>query len=200
MEGNAAIWLQAFRQRHDLGQWPQFITAVEAEFGANDQRQSTKALLNLKQQGTVDEYYREFQELVYLITMYNPHYDEHFFVTQLINGLKTELRSMVEAQVPDTFECALQLARVQQEILAADKHKSRASVYARMETIAHNHYFQKPALKLATGDVWKDRQLRDYRRANGLCFKCGDKYEPTHTCGVKLAATLNAIATEPCPV
>jgi hypothetical protein len=89
MDGNAAIWLQAFRQRHALGPWPTFIAAVESEFGADDQRQSMKALLSLKQQGTVDEYYREFQALMYLVTMHDPNYDEHFFVTQFIKGLDT---------------------------------------------------------------------------------------------------------------
>jgi hypothetical protein len=31
-------------------------------------------------------------------------------------------------------------------------------------------------------ELWKARQLRDHRRANGLCFKCGDKYTPGHKC------------------
>jgi hypothetical protein len=48
MEGNAAVWLQAYKQRHSLGQWPQFILAVESEFGADDQRKSLKTLLALK--------------------------------------------------------------------------------------------------------------------------------------------------------
>jgi hypothetical protein len=85
---------------------------VETEFGADDQRQSMKALLNLKQQGTVDEYYRQFQALMYLVTMHNPHYDEHFFVTQFIKGLKHDLHPMVEAQVPDTVERTVLLSRV----------------------------------------------------------------------------------------
>jgi hypothetical protein len=49
---------------------------------------------------------------------------------------------------------------------------------------------------MGTGDLWKDRQLREYRRANGECFKCGLKYDPTHVCGQKKAATLNAMDTE----
>ena len=28
--------------------------------------------------------------------------------------------------------------------------------------------------------LWKDRQLRDYRKANGLCFNCCDKFVPGH--------------------
>jgi hypothetical protein len=29
-------------------------------------------------------------------------------------------------------------------------------------------------------DLAKERQLRDFRRLNGLCFGCGEKYEPGH--------------------
>jgi hypothetical protein len=36
MDGNAAVWLQSYKKRHELGNWPQFIAAVEAEFGADD--------------------------------------------------------------------------------------------------------------------------------------------------------------------
>jgi hypothetical protein len=33
--------------------------------------------------------------------------------------------------------------------------------------------------------MWKDRQLRDYRRANNLCFKCVEKFDPQHQCAKK---------------
>jgi hypothetical protein len=36
MNGNVAVWLQSYKKRHELGNWPQFIAAVEAEFGADD--------------------------------------------------------------------------------------------------------------------------------------------------------------------
>jgi hypothetical protein len=47
--------------------------------------------------------------------------------------------------------------------------------------------------------MWKDRQLRDYRKANGLCFKCGEKFDPTHQCQKKQAPELHAITTEETP-
>jgi hypothetical protein len=31
-------------------------------------------------------------------------------------------------------------------------------------------------------DMWKACQIREHRRENGLCFKCGDKYAPGHKC------------------
>jgi uncharacterized OB-fold protein len=33
-----------------------------------------------------------------------------------------------------------------------------------------------------TNELWKARQLKEYRRGNHLCFKCGEKYTPSHKC------------------
>lgn len=200
LDGNAAVWLQAYKQRHELSGWPQFITAVEAEFGGDDQRKFMKTLLQLKQTGSVNEYIVEFQRLVYQVSMFNPHYDTNFFISQFIQGLKFELRGSVESHIPDTLERAYLIAKVQQELLD-DTPKKMQRQYGRSETTVGKFDMQpKPALKFATGDLWKDRQLRDYRRANGLCFKCGEQYDPTHVCGQKQAATLNAMEDGEGPV
>jgi len=36
----------------------------------------------------------------------------------------------------------------------------------------------KPPQQSST--LWKDSQLRDYRKANGLCFNYGEKFVPEH--------------------
>jgi hypothetical protein len=36
--------------------------------------------------------------------------------------------------------------------------------------------------KQGNDDFNRERQLRDFRRANNLCFKCGDKYSKDHQC------------------
>lgn len=46
------------------------------------------------------------------------------------------------------------------------------------------------------GDFWRDHQLRDYRRANNLCFRCGDKYDPTHQCPKKQEAEVHIVELE----
>jgi hypothetical protein len=60
MDGNAALWLKAYRLRHDISTWPMLMTAVEAKFGADDHRKYMKQLLALKQRGTVEEYQVQF--------------------------------------------------------------------------------------------------------------------------------------------
>jgi hypothetical protein len=40
----------------------------------------------------------------------------------------------------------------------------------------------------ANSDMWKAKQLKEYRRMNNLCFKHGDKYSPSHTCATPTAS------------
>uniref|UniRef100_A0ACD6ATY1 Uncharacterized protein n=1 Tax=Avena sativa TaxID=4498 RepID=A0ACD6ATY1_AVESA len=116
LEGNAAHWFQAYKLKHTVHGWPEFITAVEAKFGVHDYRQFMDELLALKQTSTVDEYCSKFQELVFKISGHNPHYDETFFVSQFLKGLKTEIRLPVASQIPETLDRAMLLAHVQQDL------------------------------------------------------------------------------------
>nr|XP_051190460.1 uncharacterized protein LOC127303801 [Lolium perenne] len=99
LEGNAAHWYQAYKLKHTVQGWPDFISAVEAKFGIHDHRMFMDELLALKQTGTVDEYSLKFQELVYKISGHNPHYDETLFVSQYLKGLKNEIRLPVASQI-----------------------------------------------------------------------------------------------------
>ena len=50
--------------------WVSFREAVLAEFDVNVHRETMRALLLLKQKGTVEEYKREFLQLVYQVKLY----------------------------------------------------------------------------------------------------------------------------------
>jgi hypothetical protein len=112
MDGNAALWLKAYRLCHEISTWTTLMLAVEEKFGADDHRRYMNQLLALKQRGTVEEYQMQFEELSYQIAIQNPHYDEQFYVSQFIKGLKSEIRASVESQVPDSVERAILLALV----------------------------------------------------------------------------------------
>lgn len=56
MEGNAALWLKAYRLWHEINTWPALMVAVEEKFGSDDHRKFLKQFLALKQRGTVEEY------------------------------------------------------------------------------------------------------------------------------------------------
>lgn len=109
--------------------------------------------------------------------MHNPHYDDQFFAHKYVMGLKEELRGTVEAQMPTTVLRASILAKVQQKVLDRTKAK-----YTRSPNQFRYYNASNPEGKQAvpTSLLWKDRQLRDYRKANGLCFNCGEKFVPGH--------------------
>lgn len=50
--------------------------------------------------------------------------------------------------------------------------------------------------KLDKGELWKAKQLKEYRRANGLCFRCGDKYLPNHEYQITPQGQIKAIQVQ----
>jgi hypothetical protein len=195
LEGNAAHWFQAYKLKHVVQGWPNFITAVEAKFGVHDHRQFMSELLSLKQTGTVDEYCSKFQELVYKISSHNPYYDDTFLVSQFLKGLKAEIRLPVASQIPETLDRAMLLAHVQHDLQSQHKPwMPRQGHIPKPKPVLPRQELPRPAIKLANNELWKDRQLRDYRRANHLCFRCGEKFTPQHQCAQK--GELHVLAAE----
>ena len=47
-----------------------------------------------------------------------------------------------------------------------------------------------------TSTLWRERQKRDYCKANGMCYWCSDKYDPAHAaiCPKRPKAQVNALS------
>jgi hypothetical protein len=82
------------------------------------------------------------------------------------------------------------LAQIQRQTL--DKFKSKPAKWAPLKaSTAKNDSGQT-----GTGTtLWKEREVRDYRKANNLCYLCGDKFEPGHLqkCPKKAKPQINAL-------
>ena len=117
MDGNAAKWLQVYKQKNGLGDWPTFIVVVGKKFGANDYRDAMSELLELKQTDSVEDYAAAFENLQFEITMHNSGFDDTFFMSQFVKGLKLDISAGVRAQVPKDVDQAILLAKVQQQVL-----------------------------------------------------------------------------------
>jgi hypothetical protein len=63
MEDNATKWLQMHKIIVVLTDWLAFVAAVEQKFGAFDYRNAIQDLLTLKQEGTVEDYIKDFKAL-----------------------------------------------------------------------------------------------------------------------------------------
>ncbi|KAK3124731.1 hypothetical protein QOZ80_7BG0591530 [Eleusine coracana subsp. coracana] len=176
MEGNAATCFQVYTQQHGLSDWKVFVRAVEDKFGAYDYRRHIHDLLALRQKGSVDEYVAEFEAARYQVAMHNEHLDETYFVSHFVDGLKDEIRGTVLTHVPETVDRAILLAQIQEGVL--DKAKTRPPRMGTRGLVGAS----RPDAKFnnSFGELTKERQLRDYRRLNGLYYFCGDKFDADH--------------------
>ena len=193
LKDNAAKWYQAFKQHNTFKSWTHFCSVILQEFGSDDFRSSMNELLELKQTGSVEDYTTKFQNLQYGVTMHNANYDDMFFTHHYLMGLKDEVRGMVEAQMPPTVLKAATLAKVQQRVLERGKTRISKPSYTNRQ---YNQLKSDTKPQLQSSPLWKDRQLRDYRKANGLCFNCGEKFVPGHleVCTKRQKPQINALA------
>jgi hypothetical protein len=106
-------------------------------------------------------------------------------VSQFVFGLRDDIRGAVRLQAPQSLARAASLARIQEE--EVEHHRPRARPLA--PTKHPPVPTPTPAVprvdwqkKTGNDDFNRERQLRDFRRANNLCFKCGDKFSKEHQC------------------
>ncbi|XP_073367813.1 uncharacterized protein [Aegilops tauschii subsp. strangulata] len=189
LSDNATCWYHAFKQSGEFHTWEQFCQTILLEFDVDVYRQKMKELMLLKQANTVEEYKKQFLQLVYTIKLYEPTISDTFLVTRFVLGLKEELRSAVEFQISGTVQLAALYASVQEGLLLQQKtHKPS------FQKASHNNTDSRS--RLAAGELWKAKQLKEYRRANGLCYKCGDKFVPGHVCNQPAAGVAHLKAAE----
>lgn len=178
MDENSSKWYQMYKLTNGVSTWSEFIKVVEQQFGSFEYRDAMVELVSLYQEGALEDYISAFVNLQYQITMYNTGMDQIYFVTQFIKGLKPELRFGVQSQVPETMQRAIMLARVQQQI--ADSKPSKATKYQQFSKFSTQSTKSDVRSNTSTSSLWKERQLRDFRKANGLCMYCGDKFDAAH--------------------
>jgi hypothetical protein len=178
MDDNVAKWLQMYKKKYGLGEWEIFCQAVENKFGTNDYKEALTQLLELQQADSLEAYILQFQDLQYQVTMNNSEFEDLFFITQFIRGLKLEVASVVQSQVPESMERAILLARIQQQILDRSKSKWQR-VASTSRAFQQVNKGEGKSTTMST-NLWKERQTRDYRRANGLCYFCAEPFDANH--------------------
>ena len=86
--GNAALWLQTYEAEHDVLNWEELCVAIHGKFGKDKHHKYLEALERWKQTHTVEKYYKKIEALRHRVLVHNKHYDEAYFVTKFVNGLK----------------------------------------------------------------------------------------------------------------
>jgi len=136
MDDNAAKWLQIYKKKYGLANWAPFIKAVEDKFGASDYRDAIGELLELTQTSIVELYATAFENLQFEICMHHEGFDELLFVSQFFKGLKYEIASSVQSQLPQIVDKAILLAKVQQQVLEKGKQKQQRLPFSTKSTFS----------------------------------------------------------------
>jgi hypothetical protein len=95
LKHTAAQWWQFHKMCNGLGGWQEFSAAVVTKFGAEAYPNALRKLLELRQTDTLDQYIKDFDRIRYGVAIHNPLFDEIFFVTHFVRGLKYDIQSVV---------------------------------------------------------------------------------------------------------
>lgn len=133
----------------------------------------------------------QFKHLSHGILLYNPAYDDTYFVIRFLGGLIEEVRAAIALHHPRDVQEASSLALLQEAELENSRKKSNRDVgtlsfKSAMVTDRVKHsptdsttVKQKPDKSDADDKL---KALMAFRRKNGLCFKCGEKWGHGHKC------------------
>jgi hypothetical protein len=95
---------------------------------------------------------------------------------------------------------AIVLAQTQQEVLDQAKGKGYRQMFSNKQPMGNN---KGDGSQLQRGvDLSKERHVWEFRRLNGLCYACGERFEPSHIakCTKRGPVQLNSINTENVPL
>jgi hypothetical protein len=178
LTGSATHWYQSYKDSADFQRWDRFAQAVVTKFEFDTHREKMMELLSLRQTRLVEEYRKCFDQLVYNIRLYDRSLSETMLTSQFLLGLKDDIRHHMGMILSESVAKATVLASVQEHLLSSVKRQGQTRGYK------GNASLPKAEAKgsYSAQEMWQARQLKDFHRQNGLCFRCGDKYVPRHKC------------------
>jgi hypothetical protein len=203
--GAAKRWLQSIEPLLATSDWKTFCSMIHERFSRDQHELLLRQLFNVRQTGSVSEYVDKFTELIDQLKAYNPNPDLLSYTTRFVDGLREDIRAVVLVARPNTLDAAYTLALLQEEAGGP----SRSKDYRRQDispvpkyAASRGGHSVPPTLARAGGDkAWSDDKsggtktpsvedklstLKSFRRARGLCIRCGEKWAPGHRCSPSL--------------
>jgi len=184
-------------------EWKDFCSLLLDRFGRDEHDILIRQLLHIRQITTVSEYITQFAELIDQLAAYESPIDTRYYTMKFIDGLRPEIRSIVLLQRPKDLDTACLLASLQEEVTDPTRlkevKKSNFSPYTN-SAVRGAYPFPPPPLydknktpmtpstdstpsnAKSQAEADKLAALKAYRRAMGLCYKCGEKWAHQHKC------------------
>lgn len=209
---SAAFWLQSVEPLLPTYTWKDFCTAVVDRFQRDQHNFLLRQFFHIRQHSTVPEYIAQFDELIHQIKAHDPTFNPLLVTSRFIDGLKHEIKSVVMIHKPRDLDTASSLALLQEELVTdvykRDIKKTDGSgvfkpflkqslpnivppspsTLSTPSAVSRSPNYSSPEEKLHVESTKvqsfeeKLAAVKAYRRAKGLCYKCGTKWAPNHKC------------------
>lgn len=146
-------------------------------------------MFRIGQTGSVEKYVEQFAELYDQLTAYEDNPDTLHYTTRFIDGLKPGVRMAIAMQKPHDLDTAYELALLHEELeestgFLAQGSSKRQGNHVNSSTlksrISDDRRTSDIPRQSTTDEKWSS--LRNYRKAKGLCFICGEKWSKDHQC------------------
>lgn len=149
-------------------------------------------LYHISQTSTVEDYVQHFSDLVDQISAYDTHPDPLNYLTRFLDGLSPAVRVLVAVQQPPDLDTSYTMALLYEEMGEGSSSFDVITGYSpqsRRTTVLPPPPPPPPAKWISKsveskhqteGDRWSSP--KNYRRAKGLCFTCGEKWGREHQC------------------
>ncbi|KAJ4801231.1 polyprotein [Rhynchospora pubera] len=129
MQGNSETWVQGITRPNML--WGEFVQEVLRRFESKTTLGLVGEFNKLKQSGDVESYRNKFEELKLLLLKDYPMYDESYFITSYLSGLREDIRLNVLSSRPRTLNETYE-ASIYQEMLI--EHKKKQNFQTKIQT------------------------------------------------------------------
>jgi len=213
--GSAAIWWQSVEKRLSQASWGEFGRLLLERFGRDQHELFIRQLFHIRQTGSVAEYVSKFSELVDQLVACGQQSNPLYYTTRFIDGLRDDIRASVILQRPATHDVAASLALLQEEVSDPRRHDVRRaesgyvskfsnkssgalSVPPKIDKSTVQSSSDKSAVEPNKSPSEKLKALKAYRRAQGLCERCAEKWSRDHRCSTSVQLhVLELFAEEP---
>ncbi|KAJ0430223.1 putative nucleotidyltransferase, Ribonuclease H [Helianthus annuus] len=189
-DGDAADWFDWFDKNFPRTSWPDFLNTLVHRFKSRDLESPEGQLAKLQQSSTVDDYRHRFEEISNR-SMVLP---APFLVSCFISGLRADIKQSVLIHRPATLEDAMDLAQLHERRISLEKGVGRPYLGSGKGILPtpKTGILDPPPLQSVLPKSSNPNSQIGFRRltqtemaqkrAQGLCYRCDEKYTRDHNC------------------
>lgn len=206
--GSAGFWLQTMQSKVLSITWEELCSAICTRFDKDEENHLIRQFFRIRQTNSVSEYIENFGDLIHQLLIHTPNISHSVITNRFLDGLKDDIKVVVVVHRPQDLDAASSLALLQEEVCSEyskreyKKFEASSSSYHKrispetgkssnsslpitpVKSVQHLIPEEKKMGDTAKLKPMEDRlvALKAFRRAKGLCYKCGEKWNPAYKC------------------